>query len=274
MSSMFSAVSSRPVIASTSAGSTALRSGCSELVLGHARCSPRTEMLADLVASTDEVLLGALEREGGERGLAQPVVVAEGGDADDRHLDGLGGLDGRRVADARSPSSAAPRLITTSSAARGARPSANSVRVELAILDPVPGERRRPVAAELVAVLADELAEALDGRARRRRRRRPSRTSSTSDAWMSPRWLSGSPGSVASSRGVAYHHVGARVGLGEEVVEVRRAACRRARASRTGTPRRGTPRGTCRPAGACAPTSPLRRDGSPSLSLPTASCGR
>ena len=96
------------------------------------------------------------------------------------------------------------------------RPSARWYGLSVVVGRPSWRRGRRTVAAERLAVLADELAEARTRRARRRRRRRPAATWSTSDS------SSGAAGgSLADVDGAeaADHDVGAGVGVGEEVVE-------------------------------------------------------
>src|SRR5215510_9090180 len=134
-----------------------------EMVLGDARVRLHGDR-ADLVGPVGQVLLGARERERRERDLAQPFGRPERRDPDDLHPDGLGGLHGGGVANAQVAFVGGTPVDHDLAGGAGRAPLDEPVRVQVAVVDPVARQGRRPVAAELVAVLADELAEALDGR--------------------------------------------------------------------------------------------------------------
>ena len=130
-------------------------------------------LLADPVVGLDEqrrhatrltrhVLLGAGQRERGERRRTEPVLAAERRDPDDLDVDRFGRGDDRAVTD-RQVAVVGGTLVDDDLVVRHRCPSLDElVRVEVGILDPVAGERRRALATELLAVGAGELTEALD----------------------------------------------------------------------------------------------------------------
>ena len=189
-----------------------------ELVLGHARLCLHRDA-PHLIGPMEQVLLGALEGEGGEGDPAQPLGGAERRDADDLHGDGVRRLQRCRVADPKA--AVVGRAAVDDDLVVGAGyPSFDEpIGIEVAVLDPVAGQRRWTVPAELVAVLPDELTEALHGRGG---------GGYTVDAAHpvddrrvdEPALAVGFAGIGAELRGVADHDVGSRVRLGEQVVEV------------------------------------------------------
>ena len=111
---------------------------------------------------TRHVLLGAGQRERGERRRSEPVFAAERRDPDDLDVDRFGRGDDRVVTD-RQVAVVGGAPVDDDLVVRHRCPTLDElVRVEVGIVDPVAGERRRAFATELLAVGAGELTEALD----------------------------------------------------------------------------------------------------------------
>ena len=221
-----------PVIASSPSGSTAaMRSR--ELVASDTPALGGDEDRAHLAGLPEHVAPARLAsvnavqvvwpRPSASPKVAMPTIVTS---------TGSGVCTTVRVADVRGrPASAAPRLITTSSAASGARPSTSRYGLSSGVVDPAAGLAGRTVAAD-----------------RRRRRRRaaarsrrpgPSATATPStrgdgvDQRLGDRRRGRSArATVSSTRWRCARRRRCRPSLGEQTVEVGARACRRARACR------------------------------------------
>ena len=153
-----------PVIASTPRGSTG-SDAREQLLLRDAVVGAHDD--ARHLTRAGDVLLGRVEREERVRDGAEAVLAPERRDPDDRHLVRLGRRHQGRVADVQV--AVLGRAAVDHDLVRRARraPFRDAERVELRIVDPAARERRRTVAAERVAVLAADLAVALDRRRHR-----------------------------------------------------------------------------------------------------------
>ena len=136
--------------------------------------SAATSDAGDLVAPAEEEALGLVGGERGEGGAGHAVgarrtwrcpTTVDLHRVGDEHGGRAADVGGRR----RRPT---PRSITTSPAAAGARPSTSCHGLSVGSVDPVPADGRRAVAADPVAVGAEQLRRALRPTVRRRRRRR------------------------------------------------------------------------------------------------------
>src|SRR4051812_41028518 len=105
----------------------------------------------------EQGLLGALEGGGGEGDAAEAGGGAGRGGAGGLPGDGLRCLHRCRVADPKA-AVVGGAAVDDDLVVGARRPSLDEpVRIEVAVLDPVAGQRRWPVTTELVAVLPDEL---------------------------------------------------------------------------------------------------------------------
>ncbi len=129
--------------------------------------------LADPVVGLDEqrrhaaglarhVLFGPRQRERGERRRTETVFAAERRDPDDLDVDRLRRGDDRVIADRQVAVLGGAAVDHDLVVGHWGTSLDELVGVEVGVLDPVAGERRRAFATELLAVGARELTEALD----------------------------------------------------------------------------------------------------------------
>ena len=160
ISSFASSTRSLPLITSTPSGVTsAMRSTSASWLDPVVGLDEKRRHASGL---TRHVRFGPRQRERGERRRTETVLAAERRDPDDLDLDRLRRGDDRVIADRQvAVLRGAPVDHHLVVGDRGAAVD-ELVGVELGILDPVAGERRRALATELLAVSAGQLTEALD----------------------------------------------------------------------------------------------------------------